>query len=200
MTESGQTVAEADRQAVARCLAGHRDAFAEVVERHQAAVYGTALRLIGEREGALEVANGAFFKAYRALASVDPARPLRPWLLRIASNEALNYLRARGGDARQTLAGDGAMATLETLPSREMAPEEGTLAHERREAVRRALAALPEQQRVVAVLRYLHDLSYAEIAAQTDLPVNTVGVYLLRARAQLRAALTREGVTAHDLS
>ena len=66
--------------------------------------------------------------------------------------------------------------------------------------MQRALQALPDQYRVVAMLRYLHDLSYAEIAAQTGLPTNTVGVYLLRARAQLRRALAAEGVTAHDLS
>ena len=62
------------------------------------------------------------------------------------------------------------------------------------------MAALPERYREVVVLRYLHDLSYTEIAAQTGLPTNTVGVYLLRGRDQLRARLAAEGVTADDLS
>jgi RNA polymerase sigma-70 factor (ECF subfamily) len=189
-----------DVQAVGRCRAGEADAFAEVVERHQAAVYGTALRLIGDRDAALEVANTAFYKAYRALASLDLTRPLRPWLVKIASNEALNYLRDQGRAARQTLAGEAGQAALELLPSAQADPEAGALVRERREAVQRALQTLPDQYRMVAVLRYLHDLSYAEIAAQTGLPTNTVGVYLLRARAQLRRALAAEGVTAHDLS
>jgi RNA polymerase sigma-70 factor, ECF subfamily len=189
-----------DVQAVERCRAGEVDAFAEVVERHQAAVYGTALRLLGDREAALEVANTAFYKAYRALASLDLARPLRPWLVKIASNEALNYLRDQGRASRQTLAGEAGQAALDALPSAQADPEAGALVRERREAVQRALQTLPAQYRVVAVLRYLHDLSYAEIAAQTGLPTNTVGVYLLRARTQLRRALAAEGVTAHDLS
>ncbi|HLH23531.1 MAG TPA: sigma-70 family RNA polymerase sigma factor [Chloroflexota bacterium] len=190
----------ADARAVARCRAGQAEAFAEVVERHQAAVYATALRLIGDREAALEVANGAFYKAYRALGSVDTSRPLRPWLLRIASNEALSYLRERGRAARQTVSGAAGEAALATLPADEAPPEGVALARERRAAVHRALAALPEQYRLVTVLRYLHDLSYAEIAAQTGLPSGTVGVYLLRAREQLRGRLAAEGVTADALS
>jgi RNA polymerase sigma-70 factor (ECF subfamily) len=189
-----------DAAAVGRCRAGHADAFAEVVERHQAAVFATALRLLGDREAALEVANTAFYKAYRALASVDSSRPLRPWLVRIASNEALSYLRERGRASRRTLSGEASESALAALPARDEQPEGAALASEEREAVQRAVAALPEQYRVVTVLRYLHDLSYAEIAAQTELPIGTVGVYLLRAREQLRGRLAAEGVTADALS
>src|SRR3954471_14060443 len=95
-----------DVQAVGRCRAGEADAFAEIVERHQAPVYGTALRLIGDRDAALEGANTPFYKTYRPLPSLDLTRPLRPWLVKIASNEALNYLRGQGRTARQTLAGE----------------------------------------------------------------------------------------------
>jgi RNA polymerase sigma-70 factor (ECF subfamily) len=189
-----------DARDVERCRAGEADAFAGVVERHQAAVYGTALRLLGDRDAALEVANSAFYKAYRALDTLDLTRPLRPWLVRIATNEALNYLRGAGRTARQTLGGEAGQTALESAAAPHADPEEGALAREQREAVQRALATLPPQYRVVAVLRYLHDLSYAEIAAQTGLPTNTVGVYLLRAREGLRKALAAEGVTAYDLS
>ncbi|SRR5579884_1966345 len=189
-----------DAQAIERCRAGEVDAFADVVERHQAAVYGTALRLLGDREAALEVANTAFYKAYRALDSIDLDRPLRPWLLRIATNEALNHLRREGREARQTLAGEAGRTALESLVAERADPAAGALAREQREAVQRALDALPPAYRAVAVLRYLHDLSYAEIADQTGLPTNTVGVYLLRARDQMRKALAAEGVSAHDLS
>jgi RNA polymerase sigma-70 factor (ECF subfamily) len=206
---SGAATAEVDRDAqvvaldahaVERCRAGEADAFAEVVERHQAAVFGTALRLTGEREAALDVANTTFYKAYRALGTVDVTRPLRPWLARIASNEALNYLRAHGRVVRQTLGGEAGALALATLPAGERGPESEALARDERAAVHRAVARLPEHYRLVVVLRYLHDLSYAEIAAQTGLPEGTVGVYLLRARDQLRKLLAAEGVTADALS
>src|SRR4051812_10745916 len=194
-----QTDLEADAQAVAHCRAGRADAFAEIVERHQTAVYGTALRLIGERDAALEVTNTAFYKAYRALCSVDTSRPLRPWLLRIGSNEALSHLRERSRTMRRTVGGEAGELALAELPADSDQPERLALADEQRAAVHRALAALPESYRLVAVLRYLHDLSYAEIAAQTGLPSGTVGVYLLRAREQLRGRLAAEGVTVHAL-
>src|SRR5581483_6604973 len=122
-----------DVQAIQRCRAGEADAFAEVVERHQGAVYGTALRLIGDRDAALEVANTAFYKAYRALDSVDLARPLRPWLLRIATNEALNHLRSQGRIARQTLGGEAGETALAGLAAENADPAEGVLAREQRE-------------------------------------------------------------------
>ena len=106
MSGPANTDQEQDAQAVSRCRAGRPDAFAAIVERHQAAVYATVLRLVGERDTALEIANTAFYKAYRALASVDTSRPLRPWLLRIASNEALSHLRERSRTARRTVAGE----------------------------------------------------------------------------------------------
>jgi RNA polymerase sigma-70 factor, ECF subfamily len=199
MAASAVAETDLDATAIARCRAGQPDAFAAVVERHQAAVFGTTLRLIGDRQAALEVANSTFYKAYRALASVDTTRPLRPWLVRIASNEALNYLRAHGRDVRETLSGEAGELALATLPTGERGPEGEAVAREQRGAIHRALERLPEHYRVVVVLRYLHDLSYAEIAAQTGLPEGTVGVYLLRAREQLRKHLAAEGVTADAL-
>jgi RNA polymerase sigma-70 factor (ECF subfamily) len=198
MTDGAQAEHGADAAAVARCRAGDPSAFAEIVERHQVAVFGTALRLTGDREAALEIANAAFYKAYRALEQVDVTRPLRPWLVKIASNAALDWLRERGRDA--ALQGEAATAALARQVAADPEPEDSALQGERRAAVRRALLALPAPYRVVAVLRYLHDYSYAEISEHTGWPVNTIGVYLLRARGYLRRQLSREGVTADDLS
>src|SRR5919202_3293423 len=120
-----------DVAAVQACRDDQADAFATVVERHQAAVYGTALRLIGDRAAAIEVANTTFYKAYRALGSVDLTRPLRPWLVRIASNEALNYLRAHGRRARQTVAGEAGETALAGPAGSRAGAEGPALARER---------------------------------------------------------------------
>ncbi|MEA2660448.1 MAG: polymerase sigma-70 factor, subfamily, partial [Chloroflexota bacterium] len=69
--------------------------FEDVVREHQDDVYGAALRILGDRDAALDAANQAFLKAYRSLGSYDPSRPIRPWLLRIAVNEAITIGRAR---------------------------------------------------------------------------------------------------------
>jgi len=101
---------------------GDGSAFATLVEAHQAAVFGTVLRLVHDREVAADVSNRAFFKAHEHLASFDESRPLRAWLLRIAANEALNELRSRRRDAANTFAGAEAEAELERVTG---APDPG---------------------------------------------------------------------------
>ncbi|HEY3059689.1 MAG TPA: sigma-70 family RNA polymerase sigma factor [Chloroflexota bacterium] len=183
---------------VRRSRAGDDSAFAELVEAHQAAVLGTVLRLVCDRETAAEVTNRAFFKAYEHLASFDDARPLRAWLVRIAANEALNELRTRRRDATYTFGGAQAEIALEQLPG---APDPGEIIsrRERGTTIRAAVNRLPEAQRVAVVLRYFADLAYSDIAELTQQSVNSVGVTLLRARERLRRDLEGQGVATNDL-
>src|SRR5437899_12810399 len=71
----------------ARPAAARPVTFAEAVAEHQDELYGAALRILGDRDAALEATNNAFLKAYRAFDRYDRSRPLRHWLLRIATNE-----------------------------------------------------------------------------------------------------------------
>ena len=159
--------------------------FAEVVRDHQDEVYGVALRILGDREAALEVANTVFLKAYRSFDRYDVSRPLRYWLLRIATNEAISAGRARTRDRARRAPAEAAAALADAAAT----PEAGLLAREARERVRRAVAGLPELYRVPVVLRYFNDLSLEEVAAVTGRPASTIGVQLLRGRAMLRKAL-----------
>src|SRR5260221_6066518 len=158
--------------------------FEDVVREHQDAVYGAALRILGDRDAAQDAANQAFIKAYRSIASYDPARPIRPWLLRIAVNEAITIGRSRTRErARQAPEDEAAR-----LADRAATPERETLDRESRDAIRTAVAQLPELYRVVVVLRYFNELSVDEVAAATGRSASTVGVQLLRARQLLRKA------------
>jgi RNA polymerase sigma-70 factor (ECF subfamily) len=188
-----------ERDLVRLCLAGDQTAFATLVGRHQVAVFGTALRLLRDREAAGDVANRALFKAYQALAQFDPDRPLRPWLVQIATNEALNELRGRQREAARTLAGEAAEIAFEQLPGA-ADPADQALAAVPAEAIRAAVERLPEALRIATVLRYFADLSLAEIGAQTGQTANAVAVTLLRARQRLRRELVREGVNDDVLS
>lgn len=178
----------ATRRLVRRCRTGDDGAFAELVELHQGAVFGTILRLVRQREMAVDVANRTFFKAYRHLDDFDETRPLRPWLLRIATNEALNELRGRAREGAHTVEGEDAERELERIGGGED-PAEIALTEESRAAIRGAVRRLPETMRTVTVLRYFDDLSYAEIAEQTGLSTNAVAVTLVRARDRIRREL-----------
>jgi RNA polymerase sigma factor (sigma-70 family) len=161
-------------------------------ERYQAAVVGTALRLVGDRDVALELANAALLKVSRSLDRYDPARPLRPWVLRLATNEALNWLRARRRERGRVLGGAAGAAALANAAGGPD-PEAAALGAERRAAVRAALARLPARPRRLLTLRFYDQLSYREIAAHTGQTANAVGVQLLRARRRLRDELRRGG-------
>jgi RNA polymerase sigma-70 factor (ECF subfamily) len=175
----------ADAALVAECRRGVPGALERLVERFQADVFGTTLRLTRDRDVALELTNSIFFKIYQNLDSYQPGRPLRPWLLRIATNEALNWLRSRRREREHVLGSEASDVAFEQLPGG-ADPEDAALSTERREAVRAALARLPEHYRLVLTLRFFNDLSYQEIAEQTGQDANTVGVQLLRARQLLK--------------
>ncbi len=180
-----------EQEAIRRCLAGDRDAFAVVVRQYQALILALCLRLTGNREDAADVAQQVFVSAFRHLDQYDPQQPFRPWLCRIATNACTAFLRRhrRGGPAAP------AQAT-EALPD----PEPGAPAlvdqAEDRERVRRAVAGLPPPYRTVVLLYYFQDLSYLEIARQTGLPVGTVSTQLHRAKQWLRRTLAEGEVNA----
>jgi len=193
-----EPIPDATEQLVARSRAGDEVAFAALVRAHQAAVFGTVLRLVYDRELAADVSNRAFFKAYQHLTSYDESRPLRAWLLRIAANEALNELRTRRRDAAH-IAGGETDTELDQIQSAQPDPGDVVSRRERSDAIRAAVGRLPEPQRVVVALRYFADLAYADIAELTQQSVNSVGVTLLRARERLRRDLEAQGVTADGL-
>ena len=159
--------------------------FAEGVREHQDEVYGVALRITGDREAALDVASSTFLKAYRAFDRYDQTRPLRHWLLRIATNEAITYVRKRGRELRRRVEVEHANSIADPTAS----PDTESVAREDRARIRAAVSLLPELYRVVIVLRYFNELSVEEIAQVTGRPASTVGVQLLRGRGLLRDSL-----------
>jgi RNA polymerase sigma-70 factor (ECF subfamily) len=185
-----------DGQLVGLALDGPKDAYGELVRRHQDAVCAVAYRMVGDPQDALDLTQDAFVRAYRGLSSFDRARPFGPWIKRIVANLALNWLRARGTPAvsldRQLLAeGHG---PFNGLPSAAAADPEGAyVTGEREAALRRAILALPPHYRAVVELRHFQDLHYDEIAKTLDLPLSDVKSHLFRARQLLRRQL--EGVT-----
>lgn len=162
-----------------------RVTFADAVRDNQDELYGVALRILGDREGAQDATGRALLKAYRSWDRYDQTRPVRHWLLRIVANEAVSIGRERTRERRQLASEDEAAGA----PDRAPLPDDDAVAREERVRVRHAVAALPELYRVPVVLRYFSDLSVDEIAVVTGRPASTVGVQLLRARALLRAAL-----------
>lgn len=173
-----------DEALVDRAKRGDVDAYGEIVTRYQALAQRTAYVITRDAAAAEDAAQEAFVRAYRALASFRSGAPLRPWLLRIVANEAINRAksasrhRAVGLDVAESRASDPAGS-----------PEALAIAHERRETLVRALNDLREDDRIVIAYRYFFDLSEAEMAEALRIARGTVKSRLSRAMARLRERL-----------
>jgi len=171
---------------VSRLRAGDRRAFEELVRTQQHRVYGLALRMLGNAAEAQDVAQEAFLRAHRGLADFRGAARLSTWLYQIVSRLCLN--RLAGSERRLARHGEEALARVpDARPGPDQALERGEL----EEALHRAIAELPEERRIVVVLRDVEGLAYEEIAEVLELPVGTVRSRLHRARLDLKEKLER---------
>ncbi|MFH1151060.1 MAG: sigma-70 family RNA polymerase sigma factor [Actinomycetota bacterium] len=182
-----------DARLVESCRDGDTEAFASLVERYQDSVYSVAVRMTGDRDEAADVAQEAFIKAFESLDTYEARRPFRPWVLRIATNAAIDHLRRRknrevpfemtsesGRDP-----GGGPGLVIEFRGRESEIPENVSIANETAEIVHSALAGLQDNYRAVLVLHHMEGMSYREIARVLGVPRNTAKTWGMRARALL---------------
>ncbi len=187
--------ASQEAEIVRRVLEGDADAFGAIVDEYQKNVYNLALRMTGNPEDAQDMSQEAFIKAFNSLASFRGDSKLSVWLYRIVSNVCLDFLRSR--KRRQTVSlnmddGEGGTSELE-IPDLSAMPEEELNRRLTREAVRKGLLSLPEDQREILLLREIEGLSYDEISQALGLEAGTVKSRILRARKRLCAQLVSGG-------
>jgi RNA polymerase sigma-70 factor (ECF subfamily) len=171
---------------VARVALGDREAFAELYGAHAEPVARLCRRLLGSEQDAQDARSEVFLRAREAIASYDPRRAFRSWLLAIASHHCIDRLRRRALEGRLFEPADLAE---DTLPEAGPTPLGSALLRERRDQLFAALDALAPRQRAPLVLRYFAELSYDEIAALLGVSTREVGVLLFRAKLRLREAL-----------
>jgi RNA polymerase sigma-70 factor, ECF subfamily len=157
---------------------GSAAAFEELFALHWPAAHRAAYLVFSDPVAAEDIAQEAFLAAVRALDRFDRRRPFGPWLHRIVVNRAIDYARARA--VRRELGADA----LPEAPAVEEPPADGELAA--------ALAALPDEQRAVVVLRHLLGYAPGDIARMLELPRGTVNSRLRRGLDALARVLDPE--------
>ena len=174
-----------ENEIVEATLAGDAAAFNDLVKQYQLAVYNLAFRMLGRVADAEDVAQETFFRAYAKLGTFNLEQKFSTWLLSIAAHLCIDHLRRK----KAVWLEEGEYQSW--LSSNEEAPETATLRKEQEREVSRLLTTLPEKYRLILVLRYWHDLSYAEISEVTRLAEGTVKTRLHRARRMLLEQATR---------
>jgi RNA polymerase sigma-70 factor (ECF subfamily) len=170
---------------VAAARAGDRAAYGRLLARHQEVAFRASYLVTGSAVEAEEATQEACVKAWLALDRFRPDAPFRPWLVRIAVNEARNRRRGAGRRVGLTLRLSAERVTAPVAPSAE---DEALAAAERARLVA-ALDGLRESDQLVIAARYLLGLSEVETAAALGLRRGTVKSRLSRALDRLRVCL-----------
>lgn len=166
------------------CRRGDPAAFEEVVRRTYRQVYTQALRLVGDRQDAEDVAQDAFVRAFRGLSSFRGDSQFETWLYRIVANAAMSHLRRRRRFGELLLEEADEDRTLE-LPAPARVADEAV----ERDALAQALDALPLSLRSVVVLKDVYGFSCQEIGELVGTTEGAVKVRLHRARRRLKDLL-----------
>lgn len=167
-----------DRDLILQSRKGKVEAYNLLVSRWEKRVYNYLLRLVRNREDALDLTQDVFLKAYQNLAKLDDPGRFSPWLFRIAHNEAYSLLRKNRLDD-QELAVDPSTGDAAS----QLYPIEMTL------AVEAALGRLSPDQREAVVLKVLQGFKFEEMAEILETPVSTVKSRLYTALDLLKEVL-----------
>lgn len=182
MTDNSQN--STDQALVKRVQAGEKAAFDLLVKRYQHKIIGLVGRYVQDQSEALDVAQEAFIKAYRALDNFRGDSAFYTWLYRIAINTAKNYRVAKSRRPPDTDLDihDASSADFEADLNDLETPENSLYRDELYEVMMRAIEQLPEELRVALTLRELEGMSYEEIGSVMDCPIGTVRSRIFRAR------------------
>jgi RNA polymerase sigma-70 factor, ECF subfamily len=184
---SGKIPSE-DSQVVEQVLRGDRDRFRALVERYQTKVFGLALRLVGNRADAEDLTQQAFAEAFGGLDRFDLGRSFSTWLLRIAVNNCKDHLKSH--KRRERPLGDVPEPEGALFESPRPTPEQSLASSQVQKVVARAIERLPSKYRIPLVLKDIEGLSYQEMREALGLPITTLKIRVVRARARMEELLS----------
>jgi RNA polymerase sigma-70 factor (ECF subfamily) len=175
---------ELDGQLLERFVQGDQRAFEALFRQFEVQVFRWILRIVRDETAAEDVLVDAFWRAYRGRARFDSSRSFGAWMRRIATNAALDHVKA----ARRRSGG----AVWSTADNRLAAPAHPDA--DVAESIALAFSRLPPKLLVVATLALIEEQPYAEIADALNVPVGTVKSRVFRASDILRKELSRLGI------
>jgi RNA polymerase sigma-70 factor (ECF subfamily) len=182
-----------ETEAIRQILAGDRDAYRVLMDRHFYSVQRVTFRITGNEADAEEAAQEAFLRAYNKLPSFRQDSAFATWIVRIAMNTAINLVERRNRDltyhapriADEPSVGDNTVRVADS----DGGPEGVLLNREATGLRQAAMAALTPMERTAFTLRHMEDLPISEIAAALNVPVNSAKQAVFRAVSKLRRSL-----------
>jgi RNA polymerase sigma-70 factor (ECF subfamily) len=186
-----------DLQLLDRCIAGDREAFDELVLKHQKALFSMLYRMVSDADDAADILQKTFVKAFTGIRGFERRSSFRTWLYQIAINLAKNLYRDRSRAGKVSLD--------DVIIRRDPKTLESLIKKESRDRLYKALTALPEKQRLTVMLRVQEQKTFDEIAGIMQCSVGTSkanyhhGVQKLKAMFEEPAAGSQKPGEANDV-
>ena len=187
--------AASEMNLVRRAQGGDADAFADLVRLYQRRAVSVAYRLVGNVEDASDVSQDAFVRAFRCLDQLDDPARFGPWLMRIVSNQSLNFRRSRSSRAAASLddmigdPGEARRPATGMKLATDEGDETGPLPVELHDVISQALATLPDKQRLALVLFSVEGMPQKEVAEVLECSIELVKWNVFQARKKLKDLL-----------
>jgi RNA polymerase sigma factor (sigma-70 family) len=165
---------------------GDQKAYAELLHRYRESVYFTMLRMCNNKDDADDLTIEAFGRAFKRLDQYTPTYAFSTWLFKIASNNAIDFLRNKKKNTALSLdtkmENDEGQEFSKNIKSQTLDPEEHIIKKQKVEMLRDVVERLKPHYKELVKMRYFDEMSYEEIAVKMELPVGTVKAQLFRAR------------------
>jgi RNA polymerase sigma-70 factor (ECF subfamily) len=187
-----------DQQLMVRIQRGDRDAIEYLIDRYQRPLFNFAYRFLNDADAAADICQFTFIQLFTHIHELRTDEGVRPWLFRVARHRCLDELRRNHTTAFSQFAPDGdedGPSPLELFADTSPLPDDLAERADLQQILVQAIASLPAKYREVVALRYVADLSFAEIGAVLGIPEATAKTQFHRAKPLLRAFLRAKGIT-----
>ena len=175
---------------ITRAAKGDASAFNELLGMHEKKMYAVCLRMCANTEDAQDCLQEAMLRIFRSISSFKGQSTFSTWVYRVTMNTCLDELRKKKN--KQSTSLDGLLETGWSPANEDDTPERHAIAGEKREAIRSAIAELPEDMRSAIVLRDVQGFSYDEISSILGINVGTIKSRISRGREKLREKIRRK--------
>ncbi len=180
-----------DAQLIQAAIQGDERAFETLLNKYKNLVFTIMMKMVRNPQEAEDLTQEAFMKAFRSLSSFNNEFAFSTWLMKIATNNCIDFLRKRKlrtYSINEPVQYKDEKIEIE-LPDHEPGPEKHLLQSEQKRILEEAIDQLPERYRYVILLRHKEEKSYEEISEILDLPLGTVKAQIFRAREILNKKL-----------
>ncbi|MEH7387295.1 RNA polymerase sigma factor [Bacillus sp. JJ1521] len=183
---------EEEFQWIQEVLSGNKQAYSHIINKYKNQLYATILRMTKNPHDAQDLVQEAFIKVYYQIDKYNEKGSFSSWFYRVAINHCMDEFRKKRSKQVEM--------NEELMGKNPNHPEVVYLKREENRQIELLLVTLPEDERMIMLLRYVNELSYEEISELVDVPVSTVRNKLHRAKKKLRNTVNREGGYFNEMS